>query len=99
MDVKYTIVVLHPFPQFCLLFILSFLLPGVELSLQKWAPSREEEMKLWDFVSRAAFQPGASNPRHKITSGMNEGLKDVTREFMEIVNRYDILYTLYIIHF
>ncbi|KAK4293061.1 hypothetical protein Pmani_034213 [Petrolisthes manimaculis] len=60
---------------------------GMELSLQKWAPSREEEMKVWDFISRAAFQSGATNPRHKITSSMNEGLKDITLEFMEIINR------------
>lgn len=61
--------------------------PGVDVSLQKWNPRLEEEVLPWDFVSRAAFQLGAANPRHKITSGYNEGLTDVIRDFMDIINR------------
>ncbi|XP_050695418.1 chondroitin sulfate synthase 1-like isoform X2 [Eriocheir sinensis] len=60
---------------------------GMDVSLQKWNAGLEEEVLPWDFVSRAAFQLGAANPRHKITSGYNEGLTDVIRDFMDIINR------------
>lgn len=59
----------------------------MDVSLQKWNAGLEEEVLPWDFVSRAAFQLGAANPRHKITSGINEGLSDVVRDFMDMINR------------
>uniref|UniRef100_A0A0P4WQS3 Hexosyltransferase n=1 Tax=Scylla olivacea TaxID=85551 RepID=A0A0P4WQS3_SCYOL len=60
---------------------------GMDASLQKWNAGLEEEVVPWDFFSRAAFQLGAANPRHKITSGVNEGLNDVVRDFMDMINR------------
>lgn len=62
---------------------------GVDVNLQKWNARLEEEVLPWDFVSRAAFQLGAANPRHKITSGYNEGLTDVVRDFMDLINKLD----------
>ncbi|KAK8735340.1 hypothetical protein OTU49_005628 [Cherax quadricarinatus] len=60
---------------------------GTDVTLQKWVADSEEEVLYWDFVSKAAFQPGSANPRHKPTSGMTEGLADVIRDVMEIINR------------
>ncbi|XP_042205381.1 chondroitin sulfate synthase 1-like [Homarus americanus] len=60
---------------------------GTDVTLQKWMASTEEEVLYWDFLSRAAYQPGNNNPRHKPTSGMAEGLNDVIRDVMEIINR------------
>ncbi|XP_071553103.1 chondroitin sulfate synthase 1 isoform X2 [Panulirus ornatus] len=60
---------------------------GTDGTLQKWMPSIEEEVLHWDFFSRAAFQLGDANPRHKPTSGMNEGINDVVRDVMEMINR------------
>nr|XP_027232086.1 chondroitin sulfate synthase 1-like [Penaeus vannamei] len=60
---------------------------STDATLQKWSPDLEEEVNAWDFVSRAAFCLGDANPRHKPTSGMNEGLEDVIRDVMEIINK------------
>nr|XP_045588345.1 chondroitin sulfate synthase 1-like [Procambarus clarkii] len=60
---------------------------GTDASLQKWMAGSEEEVLHWDFVSKAAYQPGNANPRHKPTSGMTEGLADAIRDVMEIINR------------
>ncbi|KAK7082720.1 Chondroitin sulfate synthase 1 [Halocaridina rubra] len=60
---------------------------GMESTLQKWNPALESEVLTWDFVSRAVFHLSDANPRHRPTSGVNEGLEDVTRDVMEIINR------------
>ena len=61
---------------------------GTDVTLQKWNPATENEVLTWDFISRAAFRLGDGNPRHRLTSGTDEGLEDVIRDVMEIINRY-----------
>ncbi|CAL4095283.1 unnamed protein product, partial [Meganyctiphanes norvegica] len=60
---------------------------GEDATLQKWNPAIENEVLSWDFLSKAAFMLTDSNPRHKPTSGLKEGLEDVIRDVMEIINR------------
>ncbi|XP_068242080.1 chondroitin sulfate synthase 1 [Palaemon carinicauda] len=60
---------------------------GMDVTLQKWNPALENEVLTWDFISRAAFRLGDSNPRHRPTSGTDEGLEDVVRDIMENINR------------
>ncbi|XP_076039998.1 chondroitin sulfate synthase [Oratosquilla oratoria] len=60
---------------------------GAEVSLQKWNPQVEEEVREWDIISKVAFMLGDANPKHKLTSALREAIDDVIRDIMDIINR------------
>ena len=60
---------------------------GEEAQLQRWIPKDRSELIPWGFFSRAAFQLGHSNPKHKITGPVKEGINDAVRDSMDIINR------------
>lgn len=45
-------------------------------------------MLAWDFISRSLFSVGHANPRRRIESALREGLDDVVREVMDMINAF-----------
>ncbi|XP_067010256.1 chondroitin sulfate synthase 1 [Anabrus simplex] len=61
---------------------------GIEPGLNKFLPSTEEEVLKWDFISRSLFSDTNSNPRRRLETPLKEGLDDVVREVMDMINMY-----------
>ncbi|XP_075209798.1 chondroitin sulfate synthase [Lycorma delicatula] len=65
----------------------SYLL-GLTPSLNKFHPHNEDDVLQWDFIARSVFSHTNLNPRRRIESPLREGLDDVIREVMEMINQY-----------
>lgn len=61
---------------------------GKQPSLNKFRPLREAEVLPWDFISRSLFSAGHGNPRRRVESALKEGLDDVVREVMDMINMF-----------
>ncbi|PSN39485.1 Chondroitin sulfate synthase 1 [Blattella germanica] len=61
---------------------------GVDPSLNKFIPHSEDEVLTWDFISRSLYSSNNANPRRRIESPLKEGLDDVVREVMDMINMY-----------
>ncbi|XP_050442213.1 chondroitin sulfate synthase 1-like [Adelges cooleyi] len=56
--------------------------------LNKFRPRRIVDVIKWDFISKSWFSDTDSNPRRRIESYAKEGLDDVVREVMDIINKF-----------
>ncbi|KAJ9588123.1 hypothetical protein L9F63_018514 [Diploptera punctata] len=61
---------------------------GLEPGLNKFIPQTEDQVLTWDFISRSLFSAGNTNPRRRIETPLKEGLDDVVREVMDMINMY-----------
>ncbi|XP_063233384.1 chondroitin sulfate synthase 1 [Bacillus rossius redtenbacheri] len=61
---------------------------SAEPGLNKFWPRAEEDVLSWDFISRSIFSARNTNPRRRLETPMREGLEDVTREVMDMINLY-----------
>lgn len=61
---------------------------GKPPGLNKSRPRREAEVLPWDFISRSLFSAGHANPRRRIESALREGMDDVVREVMDMINAF-----------
>ncbi|XP_069679907.1 chondroitin sulfate synthase 1 [Periplaneta americana] len=61
---------------------------GIEPGLNKFTPHSEVEVLTWDFISRSLYSASSTNPRRRIDSPLKEGLEDVVREVMDMINMY-----------
>lgn len=53
---------------------------GTPIGLNRFKTDTLEDLLEWEFISKSEYSSKRLNPKHKITSSMNEGLEDVTRE-------------------
>ncbi|KAK9506598.1 hypothetical protein O3M35_008499 [Rhynocoris fuscipes] len=56
--------------------------------LTKFIPANKSELIPWDFIQRSLYSAFSSNPRRRIDASLREGLDDVIREVMEMINMY-----------
>ncbi|KAF6207578.1 hypothetical protein GE061_016025 [Apolygus lucorum] len=61
---------------------------GKPPGLTKFRPINYSELLTWDFLQRSIYSPSKFNPRMKIGSSLQEGLEDVVREVMDMINMY-----------
>ncbi|XP_050520401.1 chondroitin sulfate synthase 1-like isoform X2 [Daktulosphaira vitifoliae] len=61
---------------------------GLPPGLNKFRPRRVMDVIKWDFISKSWFSDTDSNPRRRIESFAKEGLDDVVREVMDIINKF-----------
>ncbi|XP_024085616.1 chondroitin sulfate synthase 1-like [Cimex lectularius] len=61
---------------------------GQPPGLSKSVIRSEAEIIHWEFIQRSQFSALSANPRRKIDASLKEGLDDVIREVMEIINMY-----------
>nr|XP_023021724.1 chondroitin sulfate synthase 1 [Leptinotarsa decemlineata] len=61
---------------------------GVPTSLNRYTPHRLEDVLEWEMISKNLYSHRDLNPRRRIGSSLKEGLGDVVREIMELVNSY-----------
>ncbi|XP_049837336.1 chondroitin sulfate synthase 1 [Schistocerca gregaria] len=61
---------------------------GLNPSLHKFHPRREQDILKWDFISRSIYSDTNNNPRRRIETPLREGLEDVVREVMDMINMF-----------
>nr|CAH7728883.1 unnamed protein product [Callosobruchus chinensis] len=61
---------------------------GVPTKLNRYTPHTLENVLEWEIVSKTLYSHKDLNPRRRIGSSLKEGLGDVTREIMELINSY-----------
>lgn len=59
---------------------------GLPPTLNKFVAEDENQLLVWNFLTRAVFSPESANPRRRIDAPLREGLDDVIREVMESIN-------------
>nr|CAI5822528.1 unnamed protein product [Callosobruchus analis] len=65
-----------------------FIFAGVPTKLNRYTPNTLENVLEWEIVSKTLYSHKDLNPRRRIGSSLKEGLGDVTREIMELINSY-----------
>ncbi|KAG5878296.1 hypothetical protein JTB14_017647 [Gonioctena quinquepunctata] len=61
---------------------------GVPTSLNRYTPHKLEDVLEWEMISKTLYSHRDINPRKRIGSSLKEGLGDVVREIMELINSY-----------
>ncbi|XP_050513631.1 chondroitin sulfate synthase 1 isoform X1 [Diabrotica virgifera virgifera] len=61
---------------------------GVPAGLNRYTPNSLEDILEWELISKTLYTHRDLNPRKRIGSSMKEGLSDVVREIMELINSY-----------
>ncbi|XP_025196445.1 chondroitin sulfate synthase 1-like [Melanaphis sacchari] len=61
---------------------------GLPPGLNKYRPRKVADVIKWDFISKAWFSDTDANPRRRIDSYTKEGLDDVVREVMDLINKF-----------
>ncbi|BES87226.1 Chondroitin [Nesidiocoris tenuis] len=61
---------------------------GQPAGVKKFRPPNHNALLVWEFIQRSIFSPYKSNPRMRIGTSLQEGLDDVVREVMEMINMY-----------
>ncbi|KAJ8954957.1 hypothetical protein NQ318_000388, partial [Aromia moschata] len=61
---------------------------GTPTSLSRYRPHTLEDVLEWELVSRTLYSHRDLNPRKRIGSSLKEGLSDVVREVMELINSF-----------
>ncbi|CAH1113573.1 unnamed protein product [Psylliodes chrysocephalus] len=61
---------------------------GVPSGLNRYIPQSLDEVLEWELISKTLYTHRDSNPRKRIGSSLKEGLGDVVREIMELINSY-----------
>ncbi|XP_039291435.1 chondroitin sulfate synthase 1 isoform X1 [Nilaparvata lugens] len=61
---------------------------GLKPSLHKFQPRVEQDVIEWDFIYRSLYSSSNLNPRRRMESALREGLDDVIREVMDMINQY-----------
>lgn len=61
---------------------------GVPAGLRRYTPKTLDDVLEWELISKTLYTHRDSNPRKRIGSSLKEGLNDVVREIMELINSY-----------
>ncbi|KAF7281659.1 hypothetical protein GWI33_004458 [Rhynchophorus ferrugineus] len=61
---------------------------GIPVSIMRYQPSKIENVLEWELISKTLYSHRDLNPRRRIGSSIKEGLNDVTREIMELINSF-----------
>ncbi|XP_065169963.1 chondroitin sulfate synthase 1 isoform X2 [Atheta coriaria] len=61
---------------------------GKRTSLNRFTPNSLDEVLDWEFISKSLFSYKDLNPKRRYGSSVKEGLGDVVREVMEIINQF-----------
>lgn len=61
---------------------------GLPAGLNKYRPRKVADVIKWDFISKAWYSDTDANPRRRIDSYTKEGLDDVVREVMDLINKF-----------
>lgn len=61
---------------------------GLPPGLNKYRPRKVADVIKWDFISKAWYSDTDANPRRRIDSYTKEGLDDVVREVMDLINKF-----------
>ncbi|XP_017777168.1 PREDICTED: chondroitin sulfate synthase 1 isoform X2 [Nicrophorus vespilloides] len=61
---------------------------GARNGLNRFRPTDVEDVLDWDFISKSLYSYKDSNSKRRLGSSIKEGLSDVIREVMEIINLY-----------
>ncbi|CAG9766889.1 unnamed protein product [Ceutorhynchus assimilis] len=61
---------------------------GKPISINKYQPRNVSNVLEWELISKNLYSHKDLNPRKRIGSSLKEGLEDVTREVMELINLY-----------
>lgn len=67
---------------------MQILILGVNPDLNRYKPSTTDDIIEWDFIAKSIYSAMHTNPKRKIESSLREGLEDVIREVMEIINNF-----------
>ncbi|KAL1139748.1 hypothetical protein AAG570_006725 [Ranatra chinensis] len=73
-----------PLTNFIILFIFLGKLPG----LKKYNVKNIKEIQSWEFIQRALYSASDFNPKRRLEAPLREGLEDVIREVMDLINMY-----------
>ncbi|XP_001807794.1 chondroitin sulfate synthase 1 isoform X2 [Tribolium castaneum] len=61
---------------------------GMPQSLTRHQPRAVQEVLDWELISKTLYSYKDLNPRRRIGSALKEGLNDVVRDIMEVINSY-----------
>jgi chondroitin sulfate synthase len=61
---------------------------GLPQSLTRQKPTTLDDVLDWEFISKSLYSYKDLNPRRRIGSSLKEGLGDVVRDIMELINSY-----------
>lgn len=61
---------------------------GIDASLNRFKARNLRDVLEWEFISKNIYSHRDLNPRKRISTALKEGLNDVVREIMEVVNSY-----------
>ncbi|XP_057655597.1 chondroitin sulfate synthase 1 isoform X1 [Diorhabda carinulata] len=61
---------------------------GIPAGLNRYTPKSLDDILEWELISKTLYTHRDSNPRKRIGSSLKEGLNDVVREIMELINSY-----------
>ncbi|XP_019877807.1 chondroitin sulfate synthase 1 isoform X2 [Aethina tumida] len=61
---------------------------GTPITINRYTPHDLQNVLEWELISKALYSHRDLSPKKRIGSSMKEGLNDVTREIMDIVNSY-----------
>ncbi|XP_044262489.1 chondroitin sulfate synthase 1 isoform X2 [Tribolium madens] len=61
---------------------------GMPQSLTRHKPRNLDEVLDWELISKTLYSYKDLNPRRRIGSSLKEGLNDVVRDIMELINSY-----------
>ncbi|XP_066149870.1 chondroitin sulfate synthase 1 [Euwallacea fornicatus] len=61
---------------------------GKPIGINRYRPTALRDVLEWELISKTLYTHRDLNPRKRIGSSLKEGLGDVTRELMELINQY-----------
>nr|XP_022906021.1 chondroitin sulfate synthase 1 isoform X1 [Onthophagus taurus] len=61
---------------------------GIPPSYSRFKPKELRDVLDWEFINRTVFSAKDLNPKRRIPSSMREGIDDILREAMDIINQY-----------
>ncbi|XP_018579421.1 chondroitin sulfate synthase 1-like [Anoplophora glabripennis] len=61
---------------------------GRPTSINRYAPTKLEDVLEWELISKTLYSHRDLNPRKRIGSSLKEGLGDITREIMQLINSF-----------
>lgn len=61
---------------------------GTPVGITRYQPKKLEDVLEWELISKTLYSHRDLNPRRRIGSSIKEGLADVTREIMELINSF-----------
>ncbi|XP_050293932.1 chondroitin sulfate synthase 1 [Anthonomus grandis grandis] len=61
---------------------------GVPVSINRYVPKNTSDVLEWELVSKVLYSYKDLQPKRRIGTSLKEGLDDVTREIMELINQY-----------